>query len=66
MYRRNIFRHRNVEKRNSITRQLTEVQAKLYTLKNKLWLGAGNGNAPLSWGIGGGFFSDVQSTPPPK
>lgn len=59
-------RHANTEKKNKITKQLTEVQAKLYTLKNKLWLGAGNGDAPLSWGAGGGIFSDTSTKNPSK
>lgn len=59
-------RHSNTDKKNKITLQLTEVQAKLYTLKNKLWLGAGSGDAPLSWGTGGGIFSDAQNSPPTK
>ncbi|CAH1124535.1 unnamed protein product [Ceutorhynchus assimilis] len=36
--------------RNETTRQLSEVQAKLFTLKNKLWFGAGQGDSPICWG----------------
>ncbi|XP_056640119.1 cytosolic carboxypeptidase Nna1-like isoform X3 [Diorhabda sublineata] len=38
------------KKNNEIDKQLTEVQAKLFTLKNKLWFGVGNGDTTLSWG----------------
>ncbi|XP_023311172.1 cytosolic carboxypeptidase Nna1-like isoform X2 [Anoplophora glabripennis] len=38
------------DKKCQTTRQLTEVQAKLFTLKNKLWFGTGNGDSPISWG----------------
>ncbi|XP_066142700.1 cytosolic carboxypeptidase 2-like isoform X2 [Euwallacea fornicatus] len=39
-----------VEKKNDITKQLSEVQAKLYALKRKLWFGIGQGDSPISWG----------------
>ncbi|CAH1104048.1 unnamed protein product [Psylliodes chrysocephalus] len=41
---------RHAEKRDEVHKQLAEVQAKLFTLKNKLWFGVGNGDTPLAWG----------------
>uniref|UniRef100_A0A6P7FPX0 Cytosolic carboxypeptidase 2-like isoform X2 n=1 Tax=Diabrotica virgifera virgifera TaxID=50390 RepID=A0A6P7FPX0_DIAVI len=38
------------KKKDEISKQLAEVQAKLFTLKNKLWFGVGNGDTTLSWG----------------
>lgn len=39
-----------VEKKSDITTKLSEVQAKLYALKNRLWFGVGQGDSPISWG----------------
>nr|CAH7714911.1 unnamed protein product [Callosobruchus chinensis] len=50
------------EKKNQISAQLAEVQAKLYTLKNKLWFGTGNGDVPISWGTEGFLLSSSKST----
>ncbi|CAG9819492.1 unnamed protein product [Phaedon cochleariae] len=56
-----------MEKKPQITRQLAEVQAKLYSLKNKLWFGVGNGDVPLSWGEGSGvLITDSRSCSPLK
>ncbi|XP_023013150.2 nna1 carboxypeptidase isoform X2 [Leptinotarsa decemlineata] len=56
-----------VEKKPQVTRQLAEVQAKLYSLKNKLWFGVGNGDVPLSWGGGErAYFSDGRTSSPQK
>ncbi|CAG9859779.1 unnamed protein product [Phyllotreta striolata] len=40
---------RHVEKKDDIHKQLAEVQAKLFTLKHKLWFGVGNGDTPIAW-----------------
>ncbi|CAH1973715.1 unnamed protein product [Acanthoscelides obtectus] len=50
------------EKKCQITAQLAEVQAKLYTLKNKLWFGTGNGDIPISWGTESFLLSSSKST----
>lgn len=59
------FIHRLIQdsKRN-ITLQLAEVQAKLISLKNRVWLGTGSGepDQPLSWGATN--FSVPNSAPP--
>ncbi|KAJ8930142.1 hypothetical protein NQ314_017087 [Rhamnusium bicolor] len=54
------------EKKCTITNQLTEVQAKLSTLKTKIWFGMGNGDAPISWGNGNLFFPNGRSGSPQK
>lgn len=52
------------------TQQLHEVQAKLRTLKSKLWFGAGEGNTlpssviPLSWGTS--KFCETKTNRKPK
>ncbi|XP_050303147.1 cytosolic carboxypeptidase Nna1-like isoform X2 [Anthonomus grandis grandis] len=56
----------HLERKNEITKQLAEVQAKLYSLKNKLWFGVGQGDSPLSWGGSQVFFSAHQNSPPQK
>ncbi|XP_019868764.1 cytosolic carboxypeptidase Nna1 isoform X2 [Aethina tumida] len=55
------------ERKNIITHQLAEVQAKLMSLKNKLWFGM-KSEEPLSWGHGGGVFvpPDMLSSPQKK
>ncbi|XP_060530938.1 cytosolic carboxypeptidase Nna1-like isoform X2 [Cylas formicarius] len=50
------------EKKSEITKQLSEVQAKLYTLKNKLWFGTGNTAGPISWGCSQFCFSTIRSS----
>lgn len=40
------------EKKTTVSNQLEEVQAKLYTLKNKLWFGCESGDVPFSWSKG--------------
>lgn len=54
------------ERKNEVTRQLAEVQVKLYTLKNKLWYGVGQGDSPISWGGNQIFFSTSRSASPQK
>ncbi|KAF7280512.1 hypothetical protein GWI33_005817, partial [Rhynchophorus ferrugineus] len=49
------------EKKNEITKQLAEVQAKLYTLKNKLWFGVDQGDAPLATSRSSFYFSTTKS-----
>lgn len=51
------------ENRRSTMQQLAEVQAKLISLRNKLWFGIGDseGGAPLSWGDNS--FCVYNSTP---
>ncbi|XP_076252419.1 cytosolic carboxypeptidase 2-like isoform X2 [Rhynchophorus ferrugineus] len=49
------------EKKNEITKQLAEVQAKLYTLKNKLWFGVDQGDAPLATSRSSFYFSATKS-----
>ncbi|KAG5892786.1 hypothetical protein JTB14_032660 [Gonioctena quinquepunctata] len=56
-----------VDRKPQVTRQLAEVQAKLYSLKNKLWFGVGNGDVPLSWGGSGkAYIADGRTTSPQK
>lgn len=55
-----------MEKKNQITKQLAEVQAKLYALKNRLWYGMGQGDSPLSWGDSQVFFPTNSSDSPQK
>ncbi|XP_048523203.1 cytosolic carboxypeptidase 2 isoform X1 [Dendroctonus ponderosae] len=54
-----------IEKKSEITAQLAQVQAKLYTLKNKLWFGVGQGDSPISWG-GSQVFLPSRSISPQK
>ncbi|XP_030766572.1 cytosolic carboxypeptidase Nna1-like isoform X2 [Sitophilus oryzae] len=49
------------DKKSEVTKQLAEVQAKLYTLKNKLWFGVGQGDSPLACGGNQFYFSSTKT-----
>lgn len=46
--------------RNNTTKQLAEVQAKLLSLRHRLWTGMNDGdNLPLSWGFASYSSDDI-------